>query len=68
MPAKCALFVRDRKPSVLIGLRGGGHSRSRTRLSIQSIFPSKQVDKMRSYASDSEAKTPPTIFPPIKGP
>ena len=36
MPVKCGLFVRDRETPVRIGLRGGGHSRSRTRLSIQS--------------------------------
>src|SRR6516164_6249808 len=36
MPANCGLFVGDRETSVRIGLRGGGHSRSRTRLSIRS--------------------------------
>ncbi len=35
MPAKCALFVRDRKTSVLIGLRGGGCSLDRTGLQPQ---------------------------------
>jgi hypothetical protein len=35
MPAKCALFVRDRKTSVLIGLRGGGCSLDRTDLCPQ---------------------------------
>ena len=47
MPAKCALFVRDRKTSVRIGLRGGP---GRTRNSNQTIMSGRPGSRLLAFS------------------